>query len=55
MFGSRNFTAFSFVGKIEKLVVEFTVWVIEEITFNITASAVANAAEIPDNFNLNLI
>jgi hypothetical protein len=29
--------------------------VLEEITLNITASTAANAVEIPENFNLNLL
>ena len=55
MFGFRNFTGFSFVGKIGKFGVEFAAGAVEEITLNITSSAAANAAEIPDNLNLNLI
>ena len=55
MFGFRNFTGFSFVGKIGKLGLEFTAGIVEEVTFNITGSAVANAAEIPENINLKLI
>ena len=54
MFGLRNFTGWTFVGKIGKLSIEFTAGVIEEVTFNITASSAANAAEIPKNLNLNL-
>ena len=55
MFGFRNFTGFSLVKNIGKFGLEFTVGVIEEVTFNITASAAPNAGEIPDNLNLNLI
>ena len=55
MFGFRNFTGFSFVGKVSRVAFEFSAGVIEEITFNITSSAVANAAEIPENINLKLI
>jgi hypothetical protein len=54
MFGFKNFTGFSFVGKFGKYSMEFAAGVIEEVTFNITASGVANAAEIPENLNLNL-
>lgn len=55
MFGFRNFTGFSFVGRVGKGVFEFSAGIVEEVTFNITGSAVANAAEIPENINLKLI
>ena len=55
MFGFRNFTGFSFVGKIGKLGLEFTAGIVEEVTFNITGSAAAHAAEIPENINLKFI
>lgn len=55
MFGFRNFTGFSFVGRVGRVAFEFTAGVIEEVTFNITSSAVANAAEIPENINFKLI
>ena len=51
MFGFRNFTGFSFVEKIGKVGLEFTAGIVEEVTFNITASAAAHAAEIPENIN----
>jgi len=54
MFGFKNLTGFSFVGKIGKFGMEFTAGMIEEITFNITSAGAANAVEIPENFNLNL-
>ena len=44
MFGFRNFTGASFVGKIGKFGLEFSVGLVEEITFNITSSAAAHAA-----------
>ncbi len=34
--------------------VEFAAGIVEEITFNVTSSTVANAAEISENLNLNL-
>lgn len=52
MFGFKNFTGISFVGKVGQFGVEFAAEIVEEVTFNVTA---ANAAEIPDNLNLNLI
>ena len=54
MFGFRNFTGYSFVAKIGKFEVEFTAGVLEEVTFNVTGSIAANAAEISDNFDFNL-
>ena len=55
MFGFRNFTGLSFVGKIGKHTVDFAVGFVEEVTFNVTGAAAANAAEIPDNFDITLI
>ena len=55
MFGFRNFTGFSFVGKIGKVGLEFTAGIVEEVTFNITGSAAAHAAEIPENINVKFI
>ena len=55
MFAFRNFTGFSFVGKVGKFSLEFTTGIVEEITFNITGAAAANAAEIPQNINVNFI
>ena len=55
MFGFRNFTGFSFVGKIGKVGLEFTAGIIEEVTFNITGSVVAHAAEVPENINVKFI
>lgn len=55
MFGFRNFTGISFVGKVGKFSIEFAAGVIEEVSFNITASGVANAAEIPETLNINLL
>ena len=52
---TRNFTGFSFVGKAGNLVFEFSAGIVEEVTFNITTGAIANAAEIPENINLKLI
>ena len=34
--------------------VEFAAGIVEEITFNVRSSTVANAAEISENLNLNL-
>ena len=55
MFGFRNFTGFAFVGRIGKVGIEFTAGIIEEVTFNITGSAVAHAAEVPENINVKFI
>ena len=55
MFGFKNFTGFSFVGKIGRVGFEFTAGIGEEVTFNITNIAAANAAEIPENSNLKLV
>lgn len=55
MFGFRNFTGFSFVGKVGQLGLEFSAGLVEEITFNLTTSAAAHAAEIPSNINLQFI
>lgn len=55
MFGFRNFTGFSFVGKVGKFGLEFTAGIVEEVTFNITNSAAAHAAEIPPNTNVKFI
>lgn len=51
MFRARNVTKFSFVGKLGKIGFEFTAGIVEEITFNITGSAAAHAAEITPNSN----
>ena len=55
MFGFRNFTGVSFVGKVGKFAFEFSAGIIEEVTLNITSSAAANAAEIPENINFEFI
>ena len=55
MFGFRNFTGFSFVGKIGKYGLEFTAGIVEEVTFNVSGSAAAHAAEIPQNINIKFI
>ena len=55
MFGFRNFTGFSFVGKVGKVGLEFTAGIVEEVTMNITGSAAAHAAEIPPNINVKFI
>ena len=55
MFGLRNFTGFSFVGKVGRIGLEFTVGIFEEVTLNITGSAAAHAAEIPENINVEFI
>ena len=55
MFGFRNFTGITFIGKVGKLGLEFTAGVIEEITFNMTHSAAVNATEIPTDINIKLI
>ena len=55
MFALRNFTGYAFLSRIGNVTFEFAVGIFEEVTFNITASKLANAAEIPENFNLNLL
>lgn len=55
MFGFRNFTGFSFLGKVGKFGLEFTAGIVEEVTFNITGSAAAHAAEIPTDINVEFI
>jgi hypothetical protein len=55
MFGFRHFTGFSFVAKVGTHAIEFTAGIVEEVTFNLTNSAVSHAAEIPQNINVNLI
>lgn len=55
MFGFRNFTGVSFVGKVGRFGLEVTAGIVEEITFNITGSAAAHAAEIPSNINVKFI
>ena len=55
MFRFRNFTRFSFVGKIRKVGLEFTAGIVEEVTFNVTGSAAPYAAEIPENMNVKFI
>jgi len=48
MFGVLNVTKISFVGKVGEIGLEFTLGLLEEVTFNFTAVANANAAEIPE-------
>ena len=55
MFGFRNFIGFSFVGNFGQFSLEFAARIVEEVTLNITNSAVANAADIPENINVKLI
>ena len=55
MFAFRNFTKHSFVTKIGKVGIEFTAGIVEEVTFNLTGAAAANAAEIPENLNVKFI
>jgi hypothetical protein len=54
MFGLKNFTGFTFVAKLGNSSWAFAAGMVEEVTFNITAAGAANAAEIPENFNLKL-
>ena len=55
MFGFRNFTGISFVGKVGKVGLEFSAGIVEEVTFNLTSSAAAHAAEIPTDINVEFI
>ena len=54
MFGFRNLTGITFLTRVGQGTVEFTWGIVEEVTFNITSAGAANAAEIPENLNLNL-
>lgn len=51
MFGYRNFIGRAFIARIGDVSFEFAAGVLH----NITASRAANVAEIPENFNLNLL
>ena len=57
MFGFKNvnFTGLAFIAKIGKVGIEFSAGVVEEITFNVTNTASAHAAEIPENINIKII
>ena len=55
MFGLRNFTGFAFMAKVRNGTIEFAAGIIEEVTFNITGSAAAHAAEIPTDINVEFI
>lgn len=55
MFGLRNFTGFAFMAKLGNGTIEFAAGIVEEVTFNITGSIAANAAEIPENINVKFI
>lgn len=55
MFGFRNFTGLAFMGKIVNITFEFAAGIVEEVTLNVTAANTANALEIQENFNLNLV
>lgn len=50
-FGFKNFAVRIFVAKLGDFIIKFVACMVEEIAFNISA---ANA-EIPENFNLNLL
>jgi hypothetical protein len=55
MFGFKNFTGRAFIGRIGNASFEFAVRVVEEVMFNVTPANPANALEILENFNLNLV
>lgn len=55
MFGFRNFTGAAFISKIGNFSIEFAFGVLEEVSLNITGSTAANAVDIPENFDLNLL
>ena len=55
MFGFKNFTGTAFIARIANVTFEFAAGIFEDVTPNITPSRLANAAEIPENFNLNLL
>lgn len=55
MFGFRNFTEISFVAKISKSGLKFTARMVDEISFNITGAAAANAAQILEDINVKFI
>lgn len=50
-----NFRGFTLVGKAGKNVFEFTVGIAEEVSFNLTSIAAANAAEIPETINIKVV
>lgn len=54
MFGIRN-TGLTFLAKVGNFSLEVACGMVEEITFNITDVAAANASELPENLNLKLI
>jgi len=55
MFGIRNLTKLSFIAEVGRVTLEFSVGMLEEVTLNATSTGVANAAEIPQNMNVNVI
>jgi hypothetical protein len=55
VFGLKNFTGCAFMTKMGNCSFDFVIGIVEEVTLNVTAAGAANAAEIPENFNLNLV
>ena len=55
MFGLRNYTGVSFVGKIGQQGIELSAGIVGEVAFNITGLAAAHAVEIPQNMNVKFI
>ena len=55
MFAIKNFTGIAFFTRIGRHSVEFAAGMVEEITLNVTVAGAANAAELPENFNLNVL
>ena len=54
MFGFRNTTKYAFLTRVTTVSIEFGIGVVEEVvSFNFSGVGAANAAEIPENFNLN--
>ena len=41
MFGSKNFTEITFMGKIERASIEFSIRLVEEVTFNFLSNNVS--------------
>ena len=46
---------FSFIGKLGKVCLEFSLGIAEEVIFNITGSTAANASEMSEDINFTLI
>jgi hypothetical protein len=54
LFTLRNFTGIAF-RKVGKGTFEFVAGFVDELTFNVTGAAAANAAQIPEDINVKFI